>query len=98
MTIRGNFLTQKGGLSEEAAEKNWNGLMPWKDINQVFTTFGLKIQLELNNLGSSIRFLKNNSLPAYYSSDLSSGEKVAYCLALWQYGSSVNKKSKVFTY
>jgi predicted ATP-dependent endonuclease of OLD family len=50
--------------------------------------------LEDDNLNAFLTFSKNGGQD-YEPSGLSSGEKVAFALALWQWGADVNKKSEV---
>jgi len=95
MVLRHQFLSQRKDEDNEfIAEEKWTGLTPWKDINNVLTTFGLEVQLEKNNLGGVISFFKEG-VKSYDPSELSSGEQVAFALALWQWGVSVNKKSEI---
>ena len=50
--------------------------------------------MEDDNLNAFLKFSKNGGQD-YEPSGLSSGEKVAFALALWQWGADVNKKSEV---
>jgi ABC-type uncharacterized transport system ATPase component len=86
---------------------NINDLLPedikqdksWDRIDRILKEFGLSIRVDRANLNAGLEFLRFNSISSseitLEMKDLSSGEKVAFALALWTWGNSKGQKTDV---
>ena len=72
---------------------------PWDRIDRILGDFGLSIRVDRMNLNAGLRFQRvdrsNNSEALLEMRDLSSGEKVAFSLALWTWGNSKGQRTDV---
>lgn len=96
-------------LAEKKYSENFNikDLLPedkekdksWDRIDRIFNDFGLKIRIHRYNLNGKLEFLRlnrtNDSEIKIELKDLSSGEQVAFALALWTWGNIKGQKSEV---
>lgn len=59
---------------------------PWERIDRIFQDCNLQIRIDRANLNACVEFIKYPDDKLLKISDLSSGEKVAFTLALWTWG------------
>ncbi|MDE3016351.1 MAG: ATP-binding protein [Pseudomonadota bacterium] len=71
----------------------------WDRIDRILRDFDLSIRVDRNNLNSGLGFLRfdpiNSSEIPLEMKELSSGEKVAFALALWTWGNSEGQKTDI---
>ena len=72
---------------------------PWDRIDRILKDFGLSIRVDRMNLIAGLTFRRLNTIDSsevdIEMKDLSSGEKVAFALALWTWGNSSGQKTDV---
>ena len=68
---------------------------PWERIDRIFQDCNLQIRISRANLNAYVEFIKYPDDKLLKISDLSSGEKVAFTLALWTWGSTTGQKTEV---
>ena len=68
---------------------------PWERIDRIFQDCNLQIRIDRANLNACVEFIKYPDDKLLKISDLSSGEKVAFTLALWTWGSTTGQKTEV---
>lgn len=78
---------------------------PWDRIDRILMDFGLSIRIDRINLNGELGFLRfipglkkvcsNPSETALRMTDLSSGEKMAFALALWTWGNADGQKTDI---
>lgn len=76
-----------------------NNDQPWDRIDRILNNFGLLIRIDRVNLNAELAFLRFNPKASAEAvldmKDLSSGEKVAFALALWTWGNSKGQKTDI---
>lgn len=76
-----------------------NNDQPWDRIDRILSAFGLLIRIDRMNLIAGLEFLRRSksslSETTLEMKDLSSGEKVAFALALWTWGNSKGQKTDI---
>ncbi len=84
---------------KELLPVNKNDDQPWNRIDRILNAFGLLIRVDRMNLIADLEFLRRSKLGSIETTlemkDLSSGEKVAFALALWTWGNSKGQKTDI---
>ncbi len=72
---------------------------PWDRIDRILNNFEIKVRIDRSNLNAQLRFLRLNTEEkteiGVELNELSSGEKVAFSLALWTWGNAEGQKTEV---
>ena len=72
---------------------------PWDRIDRILRDFGLSIRIDRANLNAGLEFLRFNPISSSETTlemkHLSSGEKVAFALALWTWGNSKGQRTDI---
>ncbi len=66
---------------------------PWDRIDRILNDFGLYIRLNRENLNGELGFIRTDSGTPLEMKDLSSGEAIAFAIALWTWGNSSKQKT-----
>ncbi len=87
--------TYKEAISKLLPEDPKND-KPWDKIDRIFSDFDLPIRIDRTNLNNEITFIR---YPYHQQrlkiSDLSTGEQVAFSLALWTWGNTIGQTTEV---
>ena len=76
--------------------------LPWDRIDRILAAFALNIRIDRRNLNAGISFLRKflqedgtHEEKQILAKDLSSGEQVAFAVALWTWGSATGQRSEL---
>lgn len=92
---------QETGNIQNLLPAQINNDQPWDRIDRILNAFGLLIRIDRMNLNACLKFFRRSKANpneianeiALEMKELSSGEKVAFALALWTWGNSKGKKT-----